>query len=167
MTEDNKKAFAFIVLLLLLSNDDEGSENHSSSGLTFNPVTGIVTSYFGNRLGPISKKQEFHNGLDIGAVENAQIFAVGDGIVEKAEWSNGSGWFVLIDHRNGYKTKYNHMIREPLVKKGQEVLKAQQIGNVGSTGKSTGNHLHFTIFKNGVAVDPTKVMPYLVIKGKV
>ena len=110
-----------------------------------------LTSSFGYR----DFDHKFHKGIDLGTNgEILPVYAAESGTVIKAEYDNLAGNWVLIDHRNGLTTKYMHF-SHTFVKGGQEVTKGQQIGLTGTTGRSTGIHLHFQVEENGVAVDPT------------
>lgn len=110
-----------------------------------------LTSSFGYR----DFDHKFHKGIDLGTNgEILPVYAAEFGTVVKAEYDNLAGNWVLIDHRNGLTTKYMHF-SHTFVKGGQEVTKGQQIGLTGTTGRSTGIHLHFQVEENGVAVDPT------------
>lgn len=113
-----------------------------------------ISSYFGYRTDPIYKVDKFHSGIDFAAPLGTEVFATGDGVVEKAE-SNywGYGNLVTIDHGYGYKTQYAHLSMFA-THKGQKVKRGQLIGYVGSTGKSTGTHLHYEVLKNDTPVDP-------------
>ncbi|MBE6623380.1 MAG: hypothetical protein E7621_04265 [Ruminococcaceae bacterium] len=106
------------------------------------------------RINPISKKREFHNGLDIPAPRGTKIFAASGGTVVKAAWYGGYGNCVIINHGGGVMTLYGHC-NKLNVKEGQSVKQGDTIAFVGSTGYSTGNHLHFTVYENGnTAVNP-------------
>jgi murein DD-endopeptidase MepM/ murein hydrolase activator NlpD len=106
------------------------------------------------RINPISKKREFHNGLDIPAPRGTKIFAASGGTVVKAAWYGGYGNCVIINHGGGVMTLYGHC-NSLNVKEGQSVKQGDTIAFVGSTGYSTGNHLHFTVYENGnTAVNP-------------
>ncbi|MDG1756645.1 MAG: M23 family metallopeptidase [Bacteroidia bacterium] len=113
-----------------------------------------IASGFGYRIDPIYRTRKMHKGLDFSAPTGTKIYATGDGVIKKvkrARW--GYGTHVVIDHGYGYTTLYGHMSRAS-VKQGQRVKRGQQIGLVGSTGKSTGPHLHYEVAKNGVQVNP-------------
>lgn len=106
------------------------------------------------RINPISKKKEFHNGLDIPAPRGTKIFAAAAGTVVKCEWYGGYGNCVIVNHGGGLMTLYGHC-NSLNVKNGQSVKQGDVIAFVGSTGYSTGNHLHFTVYENGnTAVNP-------------
>ena len=113
-----------------------------------------IASGFGYRIDPIYRTRKMHKGLDFSAPTGTKIYATGDGVIKKvkrARW--GYGTHVVIDHGYGYTTLYGHMSRAS-VRPGQRVKRGQQIGLVGSTGKSTGPHLHYEVAKNGVQVNP-------------
>lgn len=117
------------------------------------PVRGPVVSGFGMRLHPILRIRRMHNGVDIAARWGSPIRAAGPGNVVYTGWFGGFGKMVLIDHGSGVSTLYAHMSRI-LVRPGQRVASGEVIGRVGSTGLSTGPHLHFEIRVNGRPVDP-------------
>ena len=114
-----------------------------------------VTSHFGNRPGPFGGPIEFHTGIDIAAhgIEGTNVLAAASGYVTFSGWSGGFGNFIMIRHGDGYYTAYAHQSAN-LVTVGQNVVQGQVIGLVGSTGWSTGPHIHFEIIRNGVRVDP-------------
>jgi len=117
------------------------------------PVAGRITSGFGYRIHPIYKRRKFHTGIDIGAPYGTPIKAGGDGKVIFADWRGGYGKCVIIDHGNKIATLYGHMSKI-LVSKGQNVKAGSIIGKIGSTGLSTGPHLHFEVRVNGKPVNP-------------
>lgn len=113
-----------------------------------------IASGFGYRVDPIYKTRKMHKGMDFTAPRGTKIYATGDAvvkIVKHARWGYGS--HIVLDHGYGYTTLYGHMSRTK-VKQGQKVKRGQLIGLVGSTGKSTGPHLHYEVRKNGTAVNP-------------
>jgi len=127
-----------------------------------------ITSWFGNRPSPGAGGSTNHGGLDIGAPMGAPIYAAGDGYVSQAGWYGGYGNAVTLDHGNGLSTLYGHM-SAILTAMGQIVKQGQVIGLVGSTGNSTGPHLHFEVMQNGNKIDPgslfgfargTRYLPY-------
>ena len=128
--------------------------------LTRRPLQGggRLASRFGNRVHPIFKSRRMHTGVDLAAPRNTPIYAAGDGVIEKAQWVSGYGRYVQLKHVNGFETAYGHMNKiADGMKPGTRVKQGQIIGYVGSTGNSTGNHLHFEIKVNGRFVDPLSV----------
>jgi murein DD-endopeptidase MepM/ murein hydrolase activator NlpD len=122
------------------------------------PVRGYITSLYGYRVSPFSPGQrQFHTGIDIGSPLGTPIKAAMGGRVSATGYNDISGNYVVISHHSGYRTLYAHMsvIR---VKAGAYVKTGERIGDVGSTGLSTGPHLHFTVYKNGVTVNPRILM---------
>lgn len=112
------------------------------------------TSPFGNRDHPISAEAHFHNGVDLGAAEGTPIVASRSGTIKAADYKpDTSGYYVSIDHLDGYTSSYLHMSKY-IVSEGQFVWAGQIIGYCGSSGSATGSHLHFSIYKNGEAVNP-------------
>ena len=112
-----------------------------------------LASGYGTRFHPILKVNKMHKGLDFAAFTGTPIYATGDGSVKVSEFNSGYGNMVVLKHGNGYESLYAHMSRSK-VRNGQKVKRGDVIGYVGSTGLSTGAHLHYEIHKNGEAVDP-------------
>lgn len=112
-----------------------------------------ISSLYGYRIHPITGKRRFHEGMDIAANYGNGVYAYTDGKVVEAGWDGGYGNSILIDHANGLKTRYAHLSRL-YVQVGQRVKTGQRIGAVGSTGNSTGSHLHFEVIKNGRTQNP-------------
>ncbi len=123
------------------------------------PVTkGRFTSGFGMRRHPILKRYRMHRGVDWAAPRGTPILASGNGVVEKIGRASGYGRHITLKHLNGYKTTYNHMSGYLKgLKRGDNVKQGQVIGYVGSTGLSTGPHLHYEVLVNGRFVDPMKI----------
>jgi murein DD-endopeptidase MepM/ murein hydrolase activator NlpD len=117
------------------------------------PVDGPISSPFGPRTDPINGGTKVHPGIDIAASQGTPIKAAGDGVVKMAGWNGGYGNFTLIDHGGGLATGYGHQSRIG-VSIGQHVSTGEVIGYVGSTGASTGPHLHWEVRVNGNPVDP-------------
>ncbi|MBE7024476.1 MAG: hypothetical protein E7408_00270 [Ruminococcaceae bacterium] len=117
------------------------------------PSTTYITSPFGTRYHPVQKRNKTHTGIDIGAGQGASIVAAEGGTVLRAGWNSGYGNYVVIDHGAGVQTLYGHCC-VLLVESGQSVSRGQQIALVGSTGVSTGPHLHFEVLINGEYTDP-------------
>jgi len=120
------------------------------------PVPGPVTSNYGLRMHPILGYARMHRGLDFRAGMGSPIVAVADGVVARAGWAGGYGNQVRINHAGGLSTSYSHMSRFS-VSPGQRIRQGQQIGTIGTTGLSTGPHLHFETYRNGVAINPRSV----------
>ena len=112
-----------------------------------------ISSRFGERIHPITGELKNHNGMDIAANMGTAVYAADGGKVVLAEWYGGYGNCIMIDHGNGYKTLYGHLSYIG-VKSGQSVTQGSTIGQVGSTGNSTGPHLHFEVYLNGSRIDP-------------
>lgn len=121
------------------------------------PVNGRISSDFGNRFHPIDRKMKFHAGIDIAVPLNTPVGASADGVVKFAGWSDGYGNLVIIQHLDGRESRYGHL-NEIQVAEGEKVSGGQQIALSGSTGKSTGPHLHFEIRENGEIVNPFKIL---------
>jgi len=119
------------------------------------PVRGWVTSAFGPRVSPFTEKPAWHDGLDIGASPNAPVQAPALGRVVTVSFDPKMGNMVKLDHGYGIETVYGHLAKS-LVKEGQRVKRGDVVALVGSTGLSTGPHLHYMVKKNGQALDPTK-----------
>lgn len=123
---------------------------------TGRPVTkGWISSKFGVRSDPFTGKPDWHKGIDLAAKEGTEVIAVAAGVVTWAGKRYGYGNLVEVNHGKGYVTRYGHS-KEVLVKVGDTVEKGQAIATVGSTGRSTGPHVHFEVWFNGKTVDPMK-----------
>lgn len=120
------------------------------------PVAGRITSYFGTRVHPILRFARFHAGIDFGASWGSPIVATADGQVAAAGWSGGYGRQVRIWHGGGMTTTYSHM-SEIIAAPGSFVRRGQLIGYVGSSGLSTGPHLHYEVLRDGSPVNPLGV----------
>ncbi|MEO5865583.1 MAG: peptidoglycan DD-metalloendopeptidase family protein [Sphingomonas sp.] len=129
------------------------SEHQGDMGL---PVTGHITSTFGMRMHPLLGFMRMHKGLDIGAAWGTPVHAATDGVIVFAGRSAGYGNFIKLATGGAIGTGYGHLSRI-LVRPGQRVARGQVIGAVGSTGMSTGPHLHWEVWKNGIAVNPKSV----------
>jgi murein DD-endopeptidase MepM/ murein hydrolase activator NlpD len=119
------------------------------------PVPGVLTSRFGRRSDPINGKSAYHQGVDIRGRAGSDVKATANGIVKKESYDKGNGRHVLIDHGNGFKTKYAHL-KKSLVKKGEYVERGRVIGLVGSSGRSTGPHVHYEIHYDDKILNPTR-----------
>jgi murein DD-endopeptidase MepM/ murein hydrolase activator NlpD len=122
---------------------------------------GWVSSNFGSRMHPMTGKKQFHRGVDIPGKLGAEVLAVADGVVTRSIKSGNYGWLVEIDHGDDYTTLYSHN-RVNLVKEGETVIKGQAVAQIGSTGRSTGPHVHFEVLKKDRHINPVK---YLYKKG--
>ena len=128
----------------------------SNALLDFMPVKeGYVSSVFGRRTDPITGRIAMHTGTDFSAPRGTPIFAVGAGVVTFSGRNGAYGNMIEISHGDGYKTRYAHA-HELKVEKGDLVGKGQQIATVGTTGRSTGPHLHLEIYRKGMAVNPAR-----------
>lgn len=119
-----------------------------------------VSSGFGYRKHPIGGGSKMHKGVDLAANRGTRILASDSGVVKFSGWKGGYGYCVVVDHQNGYETLYGHCSKL-IADVGDNVGKGDLIAEVGSTGASTGNHLHFEVHKNGTAIDPTQFLPNL------
>lgn len=120
----------------------------------------ILSSLYGSRIHPITHKAGQHTGIDIPAPANQEIYAIKSGIVIKSTYNNSYGNYVVISHSDGSSSLYAHMNRRN-VNKGDKVTQGDVIGFVGTTGSSTGNHLHLELRKNGIRQDPINAYPNL------
>ena len=119
------------------------------------PVQGNISSNYGKRERPGSSEREFHSGIDISTSPGDPVRATADGIVSFSGWSGGSGNLIVLEHGYGFSTFYAHN-RINNVKVGQKIRRGDIIGRVGSTGNSTGPHVHYEIWKDGNHVNPQK-----------
>jgi murein DD-endopeptidase MepM/ murein hydrolase activator NlpD len=131
----------------------------ASMGDLTSPLSGSITSEFGTRIHPITGEEKFHAGIDIGAAEGTPVGAAGAGEVTMAGWYGGYGNAVMIDHGNGLQSLYGHL-SAIMVSVGDLVTQLQTIGLVGSTGNSTGPHLHFELRQDGSPIDPSALFGF-------
>jgi murein DD-endopeptidase MepM/ murein hydrolase activator NlpD len=153
--------------LLLNLNESEAKLQEAERLRSITPtlwptVTHSITSGFGIRRDPFTAKPTMHTGLDLDGEINDSVYATAAGIVVEASFDNEHGNHIIVDHSRGIKTEYMHL-NKILVIRGESVTKGQKIGLLGSTGRSTGSHLHYEVQKNGVPIDPT---PYLITDRK-
>ena len=128
------------------------------AGFRFPLPRGVITSSFGARLDPFTGRSvKFHGGIDIGAPYGTDVFAARTGTVETTGWSDIYGNYIIVVHDSTWETLYGHLSKIS-VSKGQKVKVGETIGLVGSTGMSTGPHLHFETRRRGVATDPAPLM---------
>lgn len=150
---------------IAVSASQRGSVSHSGSSLIgkvgsgshvlamARPTEGVVLSPYGVRNHPTLKKRKMHKGIDFSGKRGDDIFAAASGTVSFSGWQRGYGRTVEIDHGNGMSTLYAHM-NEVLVEKGARVKRAEKIGEMGSTGRTTGPNLHFEVKKEGAHMNP-------------
>ena len=124
-----------------------------SSTPSIAPVRGILTDGFGGRSDPFTREPGQHNAIDISSAVGQPVRSPADGIVVKAEWANGYGNVIFISHGYGYSTRYGHL-NGFAVRPGARVKRGDVIGYVGSTGRSTGPHLHYEVRVNNTPVNP-------------
>ncbi|MDY6943053.1 MAG: M23 family metallopeptidase [Pseudomonadota bacterium] len=118
-------------------------------------VSGWLSSPYGVRNDPISGRRAFHDGIDFAGKTGSPVIAVADGLVAQVGARQGYGKLIEINHGNGYRTRYGHN-SEVLVAVGEKVSRGQQIARMGSTGRSTGPHVHFEVLHNGKTINPRK-----------
>lgn len=121
------------------------------------PLNGRITSLFGYRTSPFSRRTEFHRGLDISAPRGTRIVAPADGIVVSTNWNSGYGLILTINHGYGVITRYAH-ISQSYVKPGQRVRRGERVAAVGVTGRTTGSHLHYEVILSGIPVNPMRFL---------
>ncbi len=141
--------------LLAMEGDASDANSHMPS---IWPAKGVISSTFGARQDPVYGGGAFHEGLDIANDTGTTIVATAAGTVTYAAYAGGYGNLIEIDHGNGFITKYGHN-SALLVQAGMTVKKGQSIALMGSTGKSTGSHVHYEVRLNGVATDPLLFLP--------
>lgn len=150
-----------IAVKQLPSPEVEKNTPRASNSITWaDPLGGRFVSGFGTRKDPWGGGTKTHNGVDLAAPHGTRIRAAASGTVKSVGSNPLLGRYVKIEHKNGFETTYGHMYRQA-VKDGQKVSLGDVIGYEGSTGRSTGPHLHFEIRKNGTPVDPTIYIPSL------
>lgn len=177
MEEETNRAISALVAKLeaarRAAEQDAGSDGGGASGASaystgffIFPVASYsyISSRFGERIHPITGELKNHNGMDIAANMGTAVFAADGGTVVLAEWYGGYGNCIMIDHGNGYKTLYGHLSYIG-VRSGQSVNQGDNIGQVGSTGNSTGPHLHFEVYSSGNRIDPEQFYSGLVISA--
>ncbi len=123
------------------------------------PVAGWLTSYYGNRTDPFTNDKDFHPGLDISADYGQPVLATGDATVTAAGPNGAYGNMVALDHGYGIVTKYGHLSRVAVMNQ-QRVKRGDVIGYVGSTGRSTGSHLHYEVWMNGHLTNPMTLLTH-------
>lgn len=146
------RAQQLTVLESLMMNHKLQQQVHPSG----RPIkSGWISSYFGRRIDPFTGRPSFHPGIDFAGKMGSPVLAVASGVVVFAGRDHGYGNLVQIDHGNGYATRYGHC-EKILVKVGDKVRKNQKIALMGSTGRSTGPHVHFEVLRHGKIVNPAR-----------
>ncbi|ATI04009.1 MULTISPECIES: M23 family metallopeptidase [Cycloclasticus] len=144
-----------LTLLGVFSANKELSKEVRPAGL---PVAkGWLSSYYGYRADPFTGKKKFHHGVDIAGKTGTSVLAAASGLVTYAGKKGGYGYLIEIDHGSGYVTRYGHN-KEIVVKLGDVVKQNDVIAKMGSTGHSTGPHVHFEVMRNGKKVNPRKYL---------
>lgn len=142
-------------------SNNSGGNNNAGSTSWIRPCSYVkVTSPYGFREQPTAGASRFHQGIDLGAPAGTTIVASRAGTVTSAGYSNSLGWYVTINHGDGFSSMYGHMLGPAYVSSGTYVSQGQSIGGVGSTGISTGNHLHFAILYNGAYQNPAAYVAF-------
>jgi murein DD-endopeptidase MepM/ murein hydrolase activator NlpD len=116
-----------------------------------------ISSSFGKRQDPFTKRRAFHSGMDLAGAKRTSIYATSPGVVTFAGWKGPYGRLVEIDHGLGLRTRYGHL-RKTLVKKGQKIDFRHKIGLMGSSGRSTGTHVHYEVVFDGKPLNPRKFL---------
>jgi len=152
------KRYAQLITLHQTLQMHWGQLELSFTGVGKAVTNGWISSFFGPRFDPFTGRKAWHAGVDIAGKEGAEVKALAAGVVTFADTKGGYGHLVEIKHSNGLTTLYGHN-KELLVRPGQVVRKGQTISLLGSSGRSTGPHLHLEVHKNGQAVDPGEYFP--------
>lgn len=126
------------------------------------PVNGRLMGGYGVRSDPFSGEGAMHTGVDISAPQGTPVHATADGIVIHAGWNGGYGRCVIIDHGNGYQTWYAHLSRLDVIE-GQEIRQGETLGAVGSSGRSTGSHLHYEVRIGSTPVNPYRFLARTIV----
>lgn len=138
--------------------EKERGDGYSDKRQFILPTKGWLSSGYGYRQHPMGGDRKFHGGIDIAASRGTPVYASANGTVIFADELSLAGKTIFIRHRNGYETRYLHLSTIE-VKKGKRVKQGDRIASVGSTGRSTGPHLHFEIRKHGSPLDPMNFLP--------
>ncbi|MBR2638331.1 MAG: M23 family metallopeptidase [Bacteroidaceae bacterium] len=142
--------------LVRMSNEQEDYLRHLPA---IQPISNRdlkrTASGYGYRIDPIYKVRKYHRGMDFSCDKRTPVYATADGVVESAKWQQGYGYTIVIDHGYGYKTLYAHLLdKKFMVRRGQKVIRGEQIALSGNSGKSTGPHLHYEVIVKGKPVNP-------------
>ncbi len=159
----SKKIFLTFILAILIISPCFSQTKHKTAG----PVQGKISSPFGFRMDPFTNQRRFHAGIDIAAPQNTPIYALQEGIIIFSGYKGGYGNCVIIDHHYPdiqkiprLQTKYAHNSKN-VVQVGQRVKRGDVIGYIGSTGRSTGPHLHFEVIYKGNRINPIEYIKKL------
>jgi murein DD-endopeptidase MepM/ murein hydrolase activator NlpD len=148
--DGQEQKMALLESILLNHNIEEGIY------LSGRPVNaGWLSSYYGTRKDPFTGSPAHHKGIDFAGKQGAEVIATGSGIISWAGDRYGYGQLIEIDHGNGFKTRYGHN-QKILVEVGEVVDKGQRIAQMGSSGRSTGPHVHYEILRSGKQINPLK-----------
>jgi murein DD-endopeptidase MepM/ murein hydrolase activator NlpD len=156
--EEELEATSRELVSIIAQLEAEQKGTGGGTGTFIWPTAGPITSYYGLRLHPILGTYRMHYGLDIGAPYGQSIYAADSGVVIFANWMGGYGLTLIIDHGDGLSTLYAHT-SDILVNVGDAVNQGQVVAKVGSTGYSTGPHLHFEVRVNGEPQNPLNYLP--------
>ena len=143
--------------LTLVRHDVEQQEKLAAATPSIWPAHGWLTGYFGGRPDPFTGERDFHQGLDISTEKGQPVYATADGTVESASYTGDYGNFIVLKHDFGLSTRYGHLSRFN-VAPGAKVKRGDVIGFVGSTGRSTGAHVHYEILANGKLINPLSLL---------
>ena len=132
------------------------SKKNKSGGVLW-PVKGVITSKFGMRVHPVTGNRSFHNGIDIRGKSGTKVLCPTEGIVVDSGWSGALGRMVKVKTTSGHTLCFGHLSKI-ICKKGQILSRGQVLGTVGSSGRATGPHLHFTVFYRGDYMNPVKYL---------
>ena len=150
----------FMAAVIIMKNPDSITDKPArlakhDKGRFIWPMRGWITSKYGYRLSPFTDEKEFHNGIDIAARLGTPIHAAASGTVKEVEFSPNKGHYIILQHKNNFQTRYAQC-EKILPKEGQAVKSGDTIATCGSSGRSTGPHLHFELRKDGEPIDPEK-----------
>ena len=159
MQEESRKRLSSYTEVTLYLTD---RHNDARATPSIWPTQGRITSPYGYRIAPMEAASGYHTGIDIANEYGTPVYAAADGVIRHSGWAQGYGMCAVVDHGSGYSTLYGHM-SEIVAKEGTQVKRGQLIGRMGSTGTSTGNHLHYEVWVGGVPRDPMK---FLQVGGK-
>src|SRR5262252_7232453 len=143
--------------LNFVKRDVERREQLANATPSIWPTHGGLTGFFGGRSDPFSGEPEYHTGIDIAAAKGQPVYATADGVIESASYSGAYGNLVIVKHAFGLTTRYGHLSGYN-VKVGASVKRGDVVGFIGSTGRSTGSHLHYEILVNGQIMNPLNLL---------